>query len=121
MSKTFTAKLLQYIFHAGYNDMDTFEKMSTEELPLTVDFTPRLAYNEILTTGSVVTAVDVAAPTVDVTATIIESNTISDDAQQLMCKVQGGINGHDYMLTFNGLTLPGGYVPKHQVLLQVRD
>lgn len=92
--------------------MDIFEKQSSEEFTISIDFTNNLADSEDIA------SIDVKAyfNTTDVTSTVIKSTTFDDDI--VFIKVENGINKRNYKITAI-ITTTDSNVFEHDVIMKV--
>lgn len=87
----------------------SFTKSSLEQYPIAVDYAAALPSNAVLAAGSV-SAVDLADGS-DVTGTILDNPIPTVLGTQLMAFVQGGMDGHTYVIQFQAQFTPGSPVP----------
>jgi hypothetical protein len=117
--KTFYSQPRQYIFFAGYNDMERLEKSPTEIQPVEWEFEPILPENEILdlATSSVLIMDDDG---IDVTSSLVGVLELIDDTR-LRTVLSTGTNARDYSGKFIGISSPHAYRYEGLFLLQIRD
>jgi hypothetical protein len=117
--KTFFSQLRQYIFFAGYNDMERLEKSSTEIQPIEWEFSPILPQNEILDLSkSSILIIDDDG--LDVSSSLVGALELINDTR-LRAVLSTGTNAVDYIGKFIGVSAPHSYKYEGLFLLQIRD
>jgi hypothetical protein len=117
--KTLYSQPRQYIFFAGYNDMERIEKTSTEVQPIEWEFSPILPQNEILSLASSSILI-IDDDGIDVTSSLAGVLELIDDTR-LRVAISTGTNAVDYIGKFIGVSSPHSYRFEGLFLLQVRD
>jgi hypothetical protein len=119
ITRLFTSEARQYVFNAGYNDMESLEKTSAEIVPVEWEFAPILPAGEILSsTACSVLMVD--SDGVNVASAMVGAVEVLDNTR-IRTKLSTGISGTDYKSTLVGITIPNGYRVEGHLLLQIRD
>ena len=96
--------------------MDSFAKQPYEQFTITVDFSPRMAADDSLSTIEV--GATVASSDEDATSAVVLSSDV--DAKTALVTVKAGTSGVDYNLHVRVITANAGRL-EHDVLMRVRE
>lgn len=93
-----------------------FRKQPSETYPIAIDYTNRLPEGLTLSSGTVA-ALNVQTNLTD--NTVLSSTTGTVSGSKLRAKVQAGVNGSDYKITFTA-TLSDSSILEDDITMQVR-